>query len=90
MVKLSNNKSAAHPQISVVNICDLMFELYGPDYFNTTTSRSWDEESKAVIDWCDEHNAYYYAACREDFSIYDAANQAEKAGKILVVVEDMS
>ena len=75
--------------VKSVNICDLLTSIYGKGYW-----KNWDIDyatsSKAVMEWCDEHNSHYYAAGREDFFMFKAVREAIEAGKDTVVVEDLS
>jgi len=75
--------------VKSVNVCHLLTSIYGEDYRS-----NWDIDyttsSKAVMEWCDEHNSHYYAAGREDFFMFKAIREAMAAGKDTVVVEDLS
>jgi len=75
--------------VKSVSISDLLTSIYGEGYWS-----NWDIDyttsSKAVMDWCEEHNSHYYAAGREDFFMFKAIREAMDAGKDTVVVEDLS
>ncbi len=84
-----------HPEaIKVVNICDLLITLFGPNHYSTFHGMpgyvDYSEQNAAVMKWCKENNAHYYAADREDFSQYEAKCQAAALNLSTVVVEDLS
>lgn len=51
---------------------------------------NWKEESKLVIDWCEENNYHYYAAPKEDFFAWEGIQEAEDKGCVGVVLENLS
>ena len=55
-----------------------------------TKHPTYEESGEAVMRWCEDNNAAYYAADRENFFIRAACDQASKEGKNVVVVEDLS
>ena len=73
--------------VKVINICTLL-DVLTPGW--ETRFGDYEATSKAVQAWVAEHGAHYYAADREDFSMVKAAFEAERAGKRVVVVEDLS
>ncbi len=80
--------------VKVVNICDLLITLFGPNHYSTFSGMpgyvEYGAQCAAVIKWCKENNAHYYAADREDFSQYEAQSQAAALNLSTVVVEDLS
>lgn len=73
--------------MEVIKICTLLDELF-PN--NAWYDISYQETSKAVHNWCNTNDAFYYADDRENFSIYVATRLAQEANKSKVVVEDLS
>jgi len=72
-------------EIEIYNICHLMVAV------DPTYSMPYEEFNKKVLNrWLELNDAVYYAAPRENFSYYDAAETARKAGKTKVMVEDLS
>ena len=74
-------------QYKIVNICRLIDKLFGNNWANHP---SYEETGKAVMRWCKENKASYYAAPREDFYLGRACEQAKSEGNSVVVVEDLS
>ena len=66
--------------VRVVGVGEIIPDLY----------LTWEEECKIVREWCEKHNAHYYARPRESFSRISAVFEAVKLGKKIVVVEDLS
>ena len=75
--------------VKVVNICDLLTDIYGEDYWGNWDI-DYDTSRAAVIAWCKKHNSYYYSAARENFKMFIALREAIEAGNDTVVVEDLS
>ena len=77
--------------IATQNICDLL-DIIFPNYWAKSLYREIDyaQSSKAILKWCDDNNYHYYARSRENFSESEAITEAEKLGKVGVVMEDMS
>jgi hypothetical protein len=71
--------------VRVIGVCTLLDAL-APGW----ESRGYMECSPELKVWLAENNAHYYSAEREDFSRITAAYEAERAGKRIVVVEDLS
>lgn len=67
--------------IEIFNICDLL---------PLETGASYEAECDAVMQWCADNDAAYYAADREDFSLFEAVRTAQAENKFRVVVEDLS
>jgi hypothetical protein len=82
-----NRETDSFDQYKVVNICHLIDHLFGADWSKHPT---YEESGKAVMRWCEDNNAAYYAADRENFFIRAACEEASKEGKNVVVVEDLS
>ena len=74
-----------------VNVTFLLDHLF-PDYRDMSKwhLRSYTRDRDAVKAWCDQHDAIYYAAFREDFSFSEARELAIAAGRSVVVYEDLS
>lgn len=51
---------------------------------------AYDLQGAWLRDWCLRHNATYYSAPRESFSLGAAKMQAAREGKNTVIVEDLS
>jgi hypothetical protein len=75
--------------VKVIDICDLMDELV-PGWSSEFGAEAYSRAGAAVMEWVNANGAHYYAADREDFSKVAAAFEAERAGKRVVVVEDLS
>ena len=65
-------------EIKVISICDLELS----DDFETSCMQ--------VQEYCRINNAHYYAREREEFSRWEAINEALAWNKTSVVVEDLS
>ena len=70
--------------IDVYGICSVMDEI------DPEGKLSYMESGDKLMEWCDTHDAIYYARPRESFSLDEAIEQARKEGKSRVVVEDLS
>jgi len=75
--------------VEEVSVCRLMDELYGEGVWLSHKVK-YEDECKAVQEWCEKNNAYYYAMPREHFSVWEARRKAVEAGKTKVVLEDLS
>jgi len=82
-----NSQTYSFDQYKIVNICRLIDKLFGNNWANHP---SYEETGKAVMRWCKENKASYYAAPREDFYLRRACEQAKSEGNSVVVVEDLS
>ena len=72
--------------IAVVNIVDLLDKL--ESYMQEVND--YDEDSKLMKQWAEQHNAYYYAKPKDMFFMTEAIDETKKNGKNVVIVEDMS
>jgi hypothetical protein len=77
------------PEIKVLSICKFWDNHSGLS-FDEQLQLDWDASSKLVMDWCEKNNYHYYANPREDFFIWEGVEEAKKAGKVGVIVEDLS
>ena len=68
--------------INIVNLLEIILPV--------EERLDYEEESKRVRQWAEEHNAHIYSAPRESFSISEAIKETEERGKTLVIVEDLS
>ena len=75
---------APEKAIDVYGICSVMYEL------DPKGKISYMESGDKLMEWCDTHDAVYYARPRESFSTHEAIEQARKEGKSRVVVEYLS
>ena len=77
--------------VEAINVCDLLEMLY-PGYW--TAERylhiSYEDSRDLIESWCRLHGAYYYARGREEFSPYEAREEALSYGLRRVVLEDLS
>ena len=73
--------------VKSVNICDWLDRTYSTDW---SKHPDYETSGKALMEWCENNNSYYYAADREDFQMFLAVREAIEAGKDTVVVEDLS
>lgn len=80
---------AGPPAITVVPCSALLDALFGEAWYKPG-GPSYDEQSELVRAWCDLHDSHYYAADREDFSLWRAVQEARAKGKLCVVTEDLS
>lgn len=71
-------------QVRVVNVCDLI------DIFCDAGVHGYKDQSNAVIQWCRNSGAHYYARPKENFFIDEAIEEAKNQNKSVVVVEDLS
>jgi len=74
--------------VKVINICHLIDFLFGERSWNS--GPSYKEQGVIIMKWAEEHGAHYYAACKEDFFIWNGVWEAQKKGKTVVIVENMS
>lgn len=77
-----------HEGVSVIDICDLMESLFGPQIWGA--GPGWDEEVAAVKKWVTENDAHYYSHEKQGYNPVIGAIGAKHAGKTVVVVENMS
>jgi hypothetical protein len=77
--------------VKIISICDLMDMIF-PKYWENERYKhiDYDESSEAMRQWCKTHNAHYYAREKHCFSKVEAIVEAQKLGKSIVVVEDLS
>lgn len=82
---------AADKEVVGINVCSLIGHLF-PDYWDMSkwSTRSYEADRKAILEWCAEHGAHYYARGREDFSLSEAREEALTQGLVRVVYEDLS
>ena len=77
--------------VRVININDWLTAAYGDEFWDGRFSNpDYEQTGKELMAWCADHNAAYWAAPREDFSVQVAAKFARDRGNKMVVVEDMS
>jgi len=88
---VSNDKLAecTYEGVALINVCHLLETIFG-DGWAGDFSRTYEETQSAIMGWCDANDAHYYARGREDFSHFEAIEEAKQAGKTAVVVEDLS
>lgn len=88
---VNNDKLAecTYEGVAVINVCHLLDVIYGKNWAGDF-NRSYAETQSAIMAWCDANDSHYYARGREDFSRYEAVEEAKQAGKTAVVVEDLS
>ena len=70
--------------VNIVRSLDVLDHIYGdewPDYETAST---------VVMSWCDEHDAEFYERPRHEFSENEAARNARRHGRKVVVVNDLS
>ncbi len=78
-------------KIKVINICDVLDAFREENYSGTPCWEiPYEEENKYLDEWVKKNDAHFYARPREDFFLAEAVEEAFKAGKGIVVVEDMS
>ena len=82
-----DRETDSYKYYKVVNICRLIDHLFGTDWSKHPV---YEETGEAIMRWCEEHDAAYYSADRENFFIGAACDQAKAEGKSVVVVEDLS
>ena len=70
-------------EVKVVGIVDLLNDL-------NVWGLPYEEQGKLVMAWAAKNDALYYARPRESFFESEAVNLARKAGKSVVIVEDLS
>lgn len=73
-------------KVTYYDVCDLLEESMGEKFY----MESWDAQTVETKKWAKKLNAAYYASERHSFSLADAADKALKAGKSVVIVEDLS
>ena len=74
-----------------IGICALIEELF-PGYWDNEgyLHYTYEETSKAVMEWCEKNNAHYYGRGREEFFKWEGIEEAVALGKETVVFEDYS
>jgi len=75
--------------VDIINVCDLLEHLY-PGYFDGECNPEYEETGRAIQAWAAINGAEIYCRPRESFFMYQAIEQAIKADKTIVIVEDMS
>ena len=73
--------------VKAVNICDWLDITYGDDW---SKHPDYETSGKDMMAWAEENNSHYYAEDRENFYMFNAIEEAIKAGKDTVIVEDLS
>jgi hypothetical protein len=74
-----------------INICDVLEALW-PGYWERElfTRLSYEATLEAILAWCKDHGAHYYARPREQFDECEAAQETVDLGLRRVVLEDLS
>ena len=72
--------------VAVINIGNLLdvLEIYMQDV------NDYEEQSRLVRRWANQHNAYYYARPKDKLFISEAIDEAKRENKNVVIVEDLS
>jgi len=74
--------------LKIIGIGDVLEELWGDDW---RAYPKYDDQWEAGVgEWFKENEAYYYARPREYFFKHEAIELACRAGKKVLVLEDMS
>jgi len=76
-------------EFEIYNICNVMDWIYTT--FNTTymeTSYEW--ECEKLKEFCNNFGLYLYEKPREDFFEWEGVEEAQKAGKMGVILSDLS
>jgi hypothetical protein len=73
--------------VKSVNICDWLDHTYGNDW---SKHPDYETSGKDLMAWCKSNNSHYYAEEKYNFFMFNAIDEAIKAGKDTVVVEDLS
>jgi len=69
--------------INIINLLDVL-EMYMQD------KNDYEEQSKLVKRWADQHNAHYYSRPKDKLFISEAIDEAKRENKSVVVIEDLS
>lgn len=72
--------------VQAIGMATLIEHLYGEDWYKV----GYKESSKKVLEWIEENDAHYYAAVKEDFFPYSGSLEAIKAGKSIMVMDNLS
>jgi hypothetical protein len=65
--------------IELYSVCDIV-----------PVEMDWDQSVEVVKKWCDDNGAIYYGRLHEDFSDWEAAQEAKKCWSKRAVCEDLS
>jgi hypothetical protein len=65
-------------------------EILTIDAVGIPDSVPYNQSGFLLGEWCKKNGAVYYAAPKEEFSLWAACEKARKAGVLKVVVENMS
>lgn len=74
--------------VSIYYATRVIDSLFGEDSWEKMIP--YDEVGKAVQAWADAHDAVTYARPRDEFDVWEAADQAKEEGRSGAVVEDLS
>jgi hypothetical protein len=78
-------------EFQTYNICDVMdwiYSTFAPG--KNQWEMSYDWESEKVRQFCDNFNVYLYEKPREYFFKWEGVEEAYKAGKLGVILSDLS
>ena len=87
-VYAANNSGGKEVHIDAISICDMM-DVTSPGWLNKRDS-TWEEDCEAMKAFEKKHDGLYYGRPRESFSVWEAVDLAIKAGKKMIILEDMS
>lgn len=73
--------------VEVFGVIDIHYAHFGK---GTLLTIDPDEFQSVLCRWMNAVDAHYYAAEKEDFSVWKGVIEAQEAGKRRVVVEDLS
>ena len=86
---MQNHVAQKEQDFVTFSICDIWdyFEVFrGVSYIDMT----WEQESKLIIDFCQEHNLYLYENPKESFFEYEGISYAKENGFSGVVLSNLS
>jgi len=76
-------------EFQIYNICNVMDWIYTT--FNTTWAEtSYEWECEKLKEFCNNFGLYLYEKPREDFFEWEGVEEAQKAGKMGVILSDLS
>jgi len=75
-------------EIKEISICEVM-DIICPN-FEDQIQMSWEDECKAVLEFCEKHNYMLYEQIREKFFKWEGYELAVKGGYSGVVYSDLS
>ena len=74
-----------------VNVCDVIdFVIPGYWKMDFNVRPDYETTQAAILAWCKDHGAHYYARDREHFNTCEAAQETVDLGLRRVVLEDLS